>query len=91
VVAKRAADLKYFSDHYLGANVARPTVLIGNAANEIEYFAKREKVDLIMLPRTHQGIGSRPATRFADGHDPRAIRSFGVDDRASRYCRQNIH
>jgi nucleotide-binding universal stress UspA family protein len=59
LVAKRAADLKHFSDHYLGENVARPTVLIGNAADQIEYFAKREKVDLIMLPRTHQGIGSR--------------------------------
>jgi nucleotide-binding universal stress UspA family protein len=59
VVAKRTADLKHFSDHYLGENVARPMVLIGNAAGQIEYFAKHEKVDLIMLPRTHQGIGSR--------------------------------
>jgi nucleotide-binding universal stress UspA family protein len=59
LVAKRAADLKHFSDHYLGENVARPTVLIGNAADQIEYFAKHERVDLIMLPRTHQSIGSR--------------------------------
>jgi nucleotide-binding universal stress UspA family protein len=59
VVAKRVADLKHFSDHYLGENVARPTVLIGNAASQIEYFAKHEKVDLIMLPRTHQSIGAR--------------------------------
>jgi nucleotide-binding universal stress UspA family protein len=57
--AKRAADLKHFSDHYLGENVARPTVLIGNAAEQIEHFAKHEKVDLIMLPRTHQSIGAR--------------------------------
>jgi nucleotide-binding universal stress UspA family protein len=59
VVAKRAADLQHFSDHYLGENVARPTVLIGSAASQIEYFAKHEKVDLIMLPRTHQSIGAR--------------------------------
>jgi nucleotide-binding universal stress UspA family protein len=59
VVAKRTADLKHFSDHYLGEDVARPMVLIGNAADQIEHFAKREKVDLIMLPRTHRGIGSR--------------------------------
>jgi nucleotide-binding universal stress UspA family protein len=59
LVAKRAADLKHFSDHYLGENAARPTVLIGNAESQIEHFAKREKVDLIMLPRTHQSIGSR--------------------------------
>jgi nucleotide-binding universal stress UspA family protein len=59
VVAKRAADLKHFSDHYLGENVARPTVLVGNTAGQIEYFAKHEKVDLIMLPRTHQSIVSR--------------------------------
>jgi nucleotide-binding universal stress UspA family protein len=59
LVAKRTADLKHFSDHYLGEDVARPTVLIGNAADQIEYFAKHEKVDLIMLPRTHQSIGSR--------------------------------
>jgi nucleotide-binding universal stress UspA family protein len=59
LVAKRAADLKHFSDHYLGENVARPTVLIGNAADQIGHFAKHEKVDLIMLPRTHQSIGSR--------------------------------
>ena len=59
LVAKCAADLKHFSDHYLGENVARPTVLIGNAESQIEHFAKREKVGLIMLPRTHQSIGSR--------------------------------
>jgi nucleotide-binding universal stress UspA family protein len=59
VVAKRTADLKHFSDHYLGENVARPTVLIGNAAGQIEYFAQHEKVDLIMLPRTHQSVVSR--------------------------------
>ena len=59
LVAKRTADLKHFSDHYLGENAARPTVLIGDAEDQIEHFAKHEKVDLIMLPRTHQSIGSR--------------------------------
>ena len=59
LVVKRTADLKYFADHYLGENVARHTVVRGDATAEIEFFAKREKVDLIMLPRTHQGIGSR--------------------------------
>jgi nucleotide-binding universal stress UspA family protein len=59
LVAKRTADLKCFSDHYLGENVARHTVVRGDARDEIESFAKREKVDLIMLPRTHQNIGSR--------------------------------
>lgn len=59
LVAKCAADLKHFADHYLGENVARHTVVRGDATAEIESFAKREKVDLIMLPRTHQSIGSR--------------------------------
>ena len=59
LVAKRAADLKHFSDHYLGENAARPTILVGNVEHQIEHFAKHEKVDLIMLPRTHQSIGAR--------------------------------
>jgi nucleotide-binding universal stress UspA family protein len=59
LVLKRAADLKHFSDHYFGENVARNTAVSGSATAQIEYFAKREKVDLIMLPRTHQSIGSR--------------------------------
>ena len=50
LVAKRTADLKYFSDHYLGENVARHTVVTGEAGAEIKSFAKREKVDLIMCP-----------------------------------------
>jgi nucleotide-binding universal stress UspA family protein len=58
-VVKRMADLKHFSDHYSGENLARHTLVTGDAPAQIESFAKREKVDLIMLPRTHQGIGSR--------------------------------
>jgi nucleotide-binding universal stress UspA family protein len=59
LVVRRTADLKYFSDHYLGENVAQHTVVTGDARVQIESFAKQEKVDLIMLPRTHQSIGSR--------------------------------
>jgi len=59
LVVKRTMDLKYFSDHYFGENVARQMVLSGGATAQIESFAKREKVDLIMLPRNHQSIGSR--------------------------------
>jgi nucleotide-binding universal stress UspA family protein len=59
LVVRRAADLKYFSDHYLGENVAHNTIVRGDARAQIESFAKQEKVDLIMLPRTHQSIGSR--------------------------------
>jgi len=59
LMVKRTADLKYFSDHYFGENVARQTVLSGGTADQIESFAKRENVDLIMLPRNHQNIASR--------------------------------
>jgi nucleotide-binding universal stress UspA family protein len=59
LVVRRTADLKYFSDHYLGENVAHNTIVRGDARAQIESFAKQEKVDLIMLPRTHQSIGSR--------------------------------
>jgi nucleotide-binding universal stress UspA family protein len=59
LISKRTADLKYFSDHYFGENVARHTVLSGGTADEIEDFAKRENIDLIMLPRNHQNLGSR--------------------------------
>jgi nucleotide-binding universal stress UspA family protein len=59
LVAKRTADLKYFSDHYFGENFAHDMVLSGSATAQIEFLAKREKVDLIMLPRNHQNIGSR--------------------------------
>jgi nucleotide-binding universal stress UspA family protein len=59
LVVRRTADLKYFADHYFGENVARSTVVKGDVTTEIESFAKQEKVDLIMLPRTHQSIGSR--------------------------------
>jgi len=59
LIPKRTADLKYFSDHYFGENVARHTVISGGTADEIESFAKRENIDLIMLPRNHQNLGSR--------------------------------
>lgn len=59
LIVKRTADLKYFSDQYFGENVARHTVLSGGTADEIEHFAKRENIDLIMLPRSHQNLGSR--------------------------------
>jgi nucleotide-binding universal stress UspA family protein len=59
LISKRTADLKYFSDHYFGENVARHTVLSGGTADQIEDFAKREHIDLIMLPRNHQNLASR--------------------------------
>ena len=59
LISKRTADLKYFSDHYFGENVARHTVISGGTADEIESFAKRENIDLIMLPRNHHNLGSR--------------------------------
>jgi nucleotide-binding universal stress UspA family protein len=59
LVVRRTADLKYFADHYLGENIAHHTVVRGDTRVQIESFAKQEKVDLIMLPRTHQSIGSR--------------------------------
>ena len=59
LISKRSADLKYFSDHYFGENEARHTVLSGGTADQIEDFAKRENIDLIMLPRTHQHLASR--------------------------------
>ena len=59
LIVRRTADLKYFADHYLGENVAHHTVVRGDTRAQIEFFAKQEKVDLILLPRTHQWIGSR--------------------------------
>lgn len=59
LILKRSADLKYFSDHYFGENVARHTVLSGGTADQIEDLAKRENIDLIMLPRNHQNLVSR--------------------------------
>jgi nucleotide-binding universal stress UspA family protein len=56
---KRTADLKHFSDQYFGKDIARSTVLTGGRWEEIEYFAKREKIDLIMLPRNHQSLLAR--------------------------------
>ena len=59
LVVRRTADLKYFSDHYLGDNVAHHTVVRGDARAQIESFPRQQKVDQIMLPRTHQSVGSR--------------------------------
>lgn len=59
LMAKRTADLKQFSDHYFGKNIAPFTVLSGARWEQIEYFAKREKIDLIMLPRNHQNLLAR--------------------------------
>jgi nucleotide-binding universal stress UspA family protein len=59
LIAKRTADLKYFSAHYFGADAAHTTVLSGDRADEIENFANREEIDLIMLPRDHQGSLAR--------------------------------
>jgi nucleotide-binding universal stress UspA family protein len=59
LVARRAADLKHFSDQYFGKNVACPAVLTGDRANLIQHFADREQVDLIMLSRDHQSLISR--------------------------------
>jgi nucleotide-binding universal stress UspA family protein len=56
LMVKRTADLMHFSDHYFGKNIARSTVLSGHREEEIEHFAKREKIDLIMMPRNHQSL-----------------------------------
>ena len=59
LIVRRTADLKYFSDHYLGEDVAHHTVVRGDARVQIESFPRQQKVDQIMLPRTHQSVGSR--------------------------------
>jgi len=56
---RRMADLMYFSDLHFGKNLASCTVLSGGIADQIEYFAKHEHVDLIMLPRDHQNLATR--------------------------------
>jgi len=58
-MAKRTADLKHFSDHYFGKNIAHSTVLSGGRAEQIESFVKREKIDLVMLPRNRQSLLAR--------------------------------
>jgi|SRR3984957_4128616 len=59
LMAKRTADLKHFSDHYFGKNIAHSTVLSGGRAEQIESFVKREKIDLVMLPRNRQSLLAR--------------------------------
>jgi nucleotide-binding universal stress UspA family protein len=59
LVARRTADLKHFSDHYFGNDMARSSVLTGDRANLIQHFADRSQADLIMLPRNRQTLISR--------------------------------
>jgi nucleotide-binding universal stress UspA family protein len=59
IVARSTADLKHFSDHYFGENVAHSVVLSGAVADLIQHFADREQVDLIMLPRNYQSFIDR--------------------------------
>lgn len=56
---RRMADPKHYSDRYFGKNVASCTALMGDIADEIEYLAQREEVDLIMLRRGHQNLLTR--------------------------------
>jgi nucleotide-binding universal stress UspA family protein len=58
-LAKRTADLKEFCDYYFSGTVVTQEVVSGLTADEIDYCAKRGNVDLIMLPRAHQNLGSR--------------------------------
>jgi len=59
LIVRRTADLKYFSERYFGEMVVHQTVLSGSTADEIEDFAKNKDMNLIMLPREHQSVGSR--------------------------------
>jgi nucleotide-binding universal stress UspA family protein len=59
LIVRRTADLKYFAERYFGEMVVHQTVLSGSTPDEIEDFAKNRDMDLIMLPREHQSVGSR--------------------------------
>jgi nucleotide-binding universal stress UspA family protein len=59
IIEKRMADLKHFSDRHFGENVASCTVVAGGIADQIEHFAKREEIDVIMMPRDHQTLATR--------------------------------
>ena len=59
VVARRTADLEYFSHHHFGQNEGGAFVRAGNIADRIGAFANHEQVDLVMLPRNHQSIIAR--------------------------------
>ena len=59
VVARRTADLEYFSHHHFGQNEAQAFVLAGNTADRLEAFANHEQVDLVMLPRNHHSVMAR--------------------------------
>ena len=66
VVSRRTADLKHFSDHYFGENVARAVVLNGNTADQIQHFADREQADLII---------DRPGPEYSFPHGLFDVRS----------------
>lgn len=60
VVARRTADLEQFCQYQLGKNAARAVVLTGiSRAEELERFMNQERIDLVMLPRNHQGFVGR--------------------------------
>ena len=59
LLARRTADLEHFSHHYFGNNVVHSVVRNGDTADQIQHFANHEQVDLIMLPRNHQGLLGR--------------------------------
>lgn len=59
VLARRRADLEYFSICQFGKNAFHAVVLAGSKAGELERFVNRERIDLIMLPRNHQSFISK--------------------------------
>lgn len=59
LTAQRSRDLDYFCNRYLPDNRVRKMVSNGSAAELIVAIAKADNADLVMLPRHHQGLGSR--------------------------------
>lgn len=59
VVARRTADLEHFCLHHFGKSAAQSVVLAGPRADQLERFVNHERIDLIMLPRNHQGFISK--------------------------------
>ena len=59
LMERRRADLRRFSDLSFGKDMASCTVLTGHIADQIEYFASTQNIDLIMLPRDHQSLAAR--------------------------------
>src|SRR5271155_4419039 len=91
LVVRRTADLKYFSDHYLGDNVAHHTVVRGDARAQIESFPTQQKVDQIMFAQNSPEHWVSPPARFVDSRAPREIRSLTLDHRTCGSCKQVIH